>query len=474
MRYFYPVTIETNPTTGRAETAIIPQPINTRIDLTAPRIQREIAALGYTRFLELYITDILRQRDEDGYDISPPEEVLEGDAASQTHLYLFSSPEQCNPKNLSGNGIALMGTGSLRQAYYIENRKFVTRNRVPLTLDVTVSEEALTHCPTEASDTHQPIAINRDNSMALETLIHDLNTRAKRPQANPHHFLLRIPIQYRSKNRCHCCEDYLPAFTRLTLTLEWIAIIPLSAGTLKMTEKKLFPQLSNDGLNYSTYITAVMNSFVIWYMTTRGPGSENQYALGQTFDRFFHGAHRLICCDKARHVADADMTQMDRVSDAISILLKTLLTIFVLNFIASSAAQDFTQNLVVTESIEDPDAWPSPAVTTVFSFSAFGLNQFNDPALILGFLTFGLKEINNYIYRRRLANTKAHIEEVAEKDPIDQLEKGESKKEALHERLLSGLAPISPRLLLTPPASPSTTPVLLTPSGTQPDPRKPS
>ena len=448
MIYRYPVRIKLDANTRLQIEAFIPDLDNTRIDLTDSDIQREITDLGgLPRFLELYIDDLLEIKDENDEDIQEPHPLSFYDR-TQRDMYLFSSLEKINPKKIAGNAICLAGTGLDRKAYFVENKTWVLKNNAPLFATLSLRESDIHILDELKRDNTQALTITRRNGQAIEPIINTACTQAHRKQANPNEQWIEIPVTHISMNRCHCCENFLPKITTSALCLEWAAMIPMAAGTLKITEKKLISGISNNTANYGTMLSATMNSLMMLYIIRSGPGGENQDGLGRSIDHAFHHAKRRLLCNTP---ADNTAESYDA-KTVISWILKALLTVFTLHFIVTSGAVDFEQNLLVTETIEDPDAFLPAAAVSIISRIAFIANQVTDPLVYFGYWLHAWRKINHHLHESQKAKSEAQIEELSETEAKEDehvdldpdLEKGSRNrgvnKPELHASLLDGIA----------------------------------
>jgi hypothetical protein len=466
----YPVCIKKNPLTLAIEAIIIPDLDNIRIDLTDPSIQLEITQLGgYTRFLEVFIDDILEQKDERDEDIEDPN-TLESYETSHYDIYFISSLEKINPKKIAGNAVLLVGGGTDRIAYFVEKKKLASNQGTPVSVGVTLKAQDLLTLNPNDIDTKKPVKITRKNGSILEPMIRIACTEANRPQPDPHDLWLLIRVDHVSKNRSQLCENALPSITTLTLCLEWLLMIPLAAGTLKTAERAFMPPMNNDAANYSTFARSAFNSFMMLYMTLRGPGADNLGDLGSSIDSFFHSAKRKICFIKPAHSQTENQNNTHSIYHLVGLLLKTGLTLAMLHYIISTAEVDFVQNQLVKDNIEDPNALLDASVVNVISALCYGFNQLNDPTIYLGFLIFGFKEIKALIAQRIIRAASEEKIEVftspvcppSETDTLVDIERGDIlHNAALHARLMEGIAPsdaiqtinYSPRAIAAPRAS---------------------
>jgi hypothetical protein len=445
MIHRYPVRIKLDPNTNVQTEAFIPDLDNARIDLTNTDIQREITELGgLARFLELYIDDLLEIKDENDEDIKEPRPLSFYDRAKRD-IYLFSSLERINPKKIAGNAICLVGTGSDRNAYFVEDKKLVVNDNTPLFTPLSLRESDIQVLDRLEIDSKHPVTITRRNGQVIEPIMKQACAKANRKQADASEQWTDVPITHVSRNRCHCCENFLPKITTTSLYLEWTAMIPMAAGTLKITEKKLIPGISNDTANYGTMLSATINSLMMLYIIRSSPGSENQDGLGRSIDNLFHSAKRKLFCKKSTNNAAA--VPYDS-KDIIGWILKALLTLFTLHFIVTSGAVDFEQNLLVTETIEDPDAFLPATVVSIISQIAFIANQITDPLVYLGYWLHAWRNINHYMHQSRKVTSHMQIEEVTNTETnegvIPDLEKGNTRNvnnAELHASLLEGIAP---------------------------------
>jgi hypothetical protein len=446
----YPVCIKKNPLTLATETLIIPDLDNIRIDLTDPDIQLEIAQLGgHTRFLEVFIDDVLEKKDEHDEDIEEPN-TLESYEINNYDIYFISSLEKINPKKIAGNAVLLIGDSTERTAYFVEKKRLASNNNIPVSVSITLKPQDLLALNPNDMDTKKPVKITRKNGSVLEPVIRHACTEANRPQPDPNDLWILIRVDHVSKNRSHFCENALPSITTLTLCIEWLLMIPLAAGTLKTAERAFLPPMNNDAANYSTFARSTFNSFMMLYMTLRGPGADNLGDLGSSIDSFFHSAKRTICFEKPAHSATENQNTAYNTHKIIGFLLKAGLTLSMLHYIISTAEVDFVQNQLVKDNIEDPNALLPAAVINVISALCYGFNQLNDPTIYLGFLIFGFKEIKALIAQRVLrATSEDKIEDIttsagniAQTDTLFDLERGNTvNNAALHTRLMEGIAP---------------------------------
>jgi hypothetical protein len=447
MIYQYPVRTKKHPQTLVSEALIIPDLGNARIDLTDPKVIDEIKVFGQTRFLELYIDDILETKDENDDDIQDPKS-LEFYKSAHSALYIASSLSKIKLKKITGNAVLLIGSGEERSAYFVEDKKLVKKGRELLAVSITLNP--LDSAILDQQDSLAPVKITLDNGHTMEPIIKTAYTKAGRKIADPHDQWEVITVSHHSRNRTHCCENLLPKITNSALGLEWAAMIPMTAGTLKITAKKLLPSMSNNTANYTTLASATINSLMMLYIIRTGPGGENQSGIGRSVDSFFHNVKRTLTCKNRPKNDKASDTY--HTSNITGWVLKALLTLFTLHFIVTSGAADFEQNLLVTETIEDKDALFAEVGVSITSRIAFIANQITDPLVYLGYWLEAWRTINYLTQPKQHSETQ--IEDIThetensetntregEQSDLEQGSPGRAINNAeLHVKLLEGIA----------------------------------
>ncbi|MDR3491686.1 MAG: hypothetical protein P4M12_06535 [Gammaproteobacteria bacterium] len=230
----------------------------------------------------------------------------------------------------------------------------------------------------------------------------------KHHNLGPHDINLVIHVDYDSiLKQYHFFKRTLPILSKTTLFLE-IAFATISQiGALELSEGVI--PMSHDAHEVMSFTQAILSALFICFLVFLGPGQAFMEDFGKLLDDVFTNP-----CKTKKHDEEADTQLSFKTKSAIRVI-KSLLSLFVFNFLWTSAIQDYQNALSLSTRIaaQDNSVLP-PKLVFICAWSQFGLNQFNDPLNILSTVLIGFRIIDTYFINKYKPVSQVQIEDLSE------------------------------------------------------------
>lgn len=360
------------------------------VDLSDKERRDAVRRYGIERFVKSTILTRLIELDEADEEPDDPQ-PLESYKHTGYDLYLMTYGE-IKPKKIPGKAIILIGTDLHRVAYFVENNKMLMRDGVAVTTDILLSTHELSifmkdHKP------HQPVAKNDETQALMEPIFMEATSAAGLPYFSLHDQWGIVDVEFTSPNRNHFFANTLHGATEASYLLETLANTILTVASLQ-TAGSTIP-MDDTAADIVNITQSLLYSAFYIYMIFSTPGIENLRALGNDIDRFLHKIYNKLTCKKSNAPKEKCCNIIPK-----SFAIKVGLLLLALNYLYADATSDYVSydsyNATLTEDSTLP-AW----LLLSASWSAYALNQANDPVVAFGFLKFVFQKIDAYFRSKK-------------------------------------------------------------------------